>query len=197
MILIKLLLGMIINVPARKAYVLSEYLTDGKIKGKTIPCYVIAARVIKSRPILFTVHLENGAVYSGLPVNAITTEEHSGKLFSLQHSQPWSCLESPANAIVIEHLKDYEVEVFSPELLKENEGLSATGTYLYTIDYSGEGLAQDPEQHKCHHIIALESSNWVAMPNNYCWFKDRYFTEKETSVALSELRRSSKYLKTY
>lgn len=189
---------MLINLPVKKALVSSEYVTDYSVYGKKIPCYVIAARIIKSRPILFTAHLENGAVYSGLPVNAFSSPEVAdGKTYLLEQSQPWSCLEAPSNALIIEHLKDYEVKVIAPEIVKENDGMAESGTYLYTIDYSGEGLAQDPEQYKCHHVIALDKANWVAMPNNYCVFQDRYFTEKDAEVSLKEMKRSSKYLKTY
>lgn len=181
---------MLINVPIQKAYIKSEFISDSKVTGKLIEGYVIAVRAIKSRPLLFTVHLENGAVYSGLPVSAICS---SGFVIDqelpLEAYQPWSCLESPANAVMLDYLKDYTVKV--PRL-----GDWAVGRYLYTIDYSGEGLAQDPEQHKCHNIIAIKAGTWVAMPNNYCVFEDSHFTEQTTDVKLSDLKRTSTYYRT-
>ena len=175
---------MLINIPTFKVLVRNEYITDNELQGYT-EGYLVAVRCIKSRPLLFSVHLENGALYSGLPINSLCTKKCME--YYLDVAQPWSCLESPCNALTYYHLKDYDVEVTS-------DSISQVGRYLFTIDYQGEGLAQDPEQHKTHNIIALESGQLVAMPNNYCKFVDQYFTDKDMET--SHLRRTTSYYRT-
>lgn len=175
---------MLINVPTFKVLVRNTYLTDNQVQGYT-QGYLVAVRCIKSRPLLFSVHLENGALYSGLPINSLCTKNCLE--LDLEVAQPWSCLESPCNALIYSHLKDYDVEV-------STAAISQIGRYLFTIDYQGEGLAQDPEQHKTHNIIALESGQLVAMPNNYCLFKDEYFTDE--SLEPKHLRRTTAYYRT-
>lgn len=180
---------MLINLPTFEVLVDNTFLTNNAVSGFTNG-YIVAARCIKSRPILFTVHLQNGALYAGLPINALYGLNSSKHIqLSVQEAQPWSCLESPANALILTHLKDYDVQVFSPDYMD-------AGRYLFTIDYSGEGLAQDPEQHKSHNIIATEDGPLVAMPNNYCVFTDQYST-CETALPLKSLKRQKNYWQTY
>lgn len=179
---------MLINVPPTLVQVNNRFLTNGAKNGFT-HAYLVAARCIKSRPILWTAHLENGALYAGLPINAIFAPDSTKLPLDIEIAQPWSCLEAPANAVRIEHVKDYEVAVKMP-------GFTTTGTYLFTIDYSGEGLAQDPEQHKSHNIIATESHSLMALPNNYCVFTDKYFTAPN-ALPLQDLKRQTKYWSTY
>ena len=172
-----------VNLNVQKVKVNKFYLTNGK-ESCFIEAYLIGARCLAGRPILFTVHLENGAVYSGLPIEAIYGENSTeqGKHVT-QDLQPWSCLESPAQYILYTHLKDYEV--FCTTLQK-------SGRYIGTIDYHGEGLAQDPEQHKSHNLILPNDGQLMAMPNNYCIFNDKYFT-KEMDI---KLKRNSVYWRT-
>jgi hypothetical protein len=174
---------MLINVPTFKCVVANEFLTGGKQSGFT-EGYLVAVRCLKSRPLFFTVHLQNGALYSNVPINHIYAESSTKGQLELHEAQPWSCLEPPVNAVLLAHMKDYDVRVLSRNL---------RGRYLFTIDYHGEGLAQDPEQHKMHHVIETEEHCLVAMPNNYCIFGDQYFT-KQMDLGLS---RQTEYLRTY
>ena len=177
---------MLINVPPVLVQVNASFISQ---KTGFINAYLVAVRCIKSRPLLFTVHLENGALYAGLPINSLFYPDSSKNPIELEVAQPWSCLEAPANALVLTHVKDYDVQINSPTYKDD-------GTYLFTIDYSGDGLAQDPEQHKAHNIIATADSSLVAMPNNYCLFKDKYFTG-DCAVEPKDLRRQTKYWTTY
>lgn len=171
---------MTINTPTIKIKVDLSYVTDDQQSG-LMEAYLVAVRCIKSRPLLFTVHLANGAVYSGLPITAIYASDSTNTTTTtLDMLQPWSCLEAPVSVIQYAHLKDYIVEIPS---------INMKGIYQFTVDYHGEGLAQDPEQYKTHNIIMLENGNYAAMPNNMCVFKDDYFTE-DLNI---NLKRTTKY----
>lgn len=176
---------MTINLPTLLVKIDVFFLTEGKEQG-FINAYLVAARLIRSRPVLFTVHLENGGLYSNVPINAIYHPESTcNEEYSITQAQPWSCLESPANSLILNHLKDYNVKVNTPDIKTE-------GIYLFSIDYNGDGLAQDPEQHKMHHIIASKDGCLLALPNNYILFKDDYFTN-ENSLDVKLLKRQKTY----
>jgi hypothetical protein len=168
------------NTPTIKVAVDQSFLNGerGIVEG-----YLVHIRAIPSRPLLFSVHLASGALYSGLPIHALYSPESSRALpKSLEEAQPWSCLEV-AKLEVIDYFKDYNVRLLSTGQI---------GRYLFSVDYVGEGLAQDPEQYKMHHIIALEDSCLVAMPNNYIVFEDKHFTETQ----VIKLNRSKTYWRT-
>lgn len=174
---------MTINLNVEKVKVARRYLTNNTEEG-FISAYLIAARCLPSRPILFTVHLENGAVYSGLPIEAIYGKDAVAEGgYVTKQLQPWSCLEGPVQYISYSHMAHYEV--FSTQL-------NITGRYIGTIDYHGAGLAQDPEQHKTHNLILPDRGQLMAMPNNYCKFYDNYFTG-ETKITL---KRNSTFWRT-
>lgn len=180
---------MLINVPTFPVLVCNQFITSNSVNGYT-KAYLVAVRCLKSRPLLFSLHLENGALYSGVPSSSIFgLNSTKSTALKVHEAQPWSCLESPANSLIYSHLKDYTVQINSPEY-------KGKGQYLFTIDYSGEGLAQDPEQHKTHNIIATDDGPLVAMPNNYCLFSDRYSTS-ESALEPKQLKRQTSYLLTY
>jgi len=162
----------IANTPVIRVKVYSEFL--GKPAGTLEEGYLVAVTSISSRPLFFTVHLESGALWQRLPINAISCERFDAKLtmepLELEIAQPFSCLEGDINVIEYNHLKNYEVEIKVDNKLE-------TGYYLFTVDVAGPGLSEDPVQHKSHNVIVLECGRLVAVPNNHCLFKDRYFTK--------------------
>lgn len=185
---------MLTATPTIHVMVNNKFLTNSTETGAT-EGYLVAVKCVENRPLLFTVHLKNGALYSGLPINALyhiekTAAAKLGKLIELEHAQPWSCLAGPVNCVELPYLKNYDVEIRSPDLV-------GTGMYLFTIDYHGGNLAADPTQYKLHNIISLDGGPLVAMPNNYCRFPDRFFTDEESSLAANKLRRTTTYYRTY
>lgn len=185
---------MLIATPTIHVAVNNKFLTDGGTEGAT-EGYLVAVKCVENRPLLFTAHLKNGALYSGLPIHAIYHIEKLaaaklGSNIELCQAQPWSCLAGPVNLVELPYLRNYDVEIRSPDLV-------GTGMYLFTIDYHGNNLAADPTQYKLHNIISLDGGPLVAMPNNYCKFLDRFFTDEESSLATNKLRRTTTYHRTY
>jgi hypothetical protein len=171
---------MILDIPRFKCYIRNEFITDGKQTGFT-EAYCFAVTCIESRPLLFTIHTEDGAVYSRLPLWAILLTDKPTRIPNESHDI-WGAISSDAGIIEHRYLKDYTVHV---------QNYDESGRYLFTIDYFTGGHAQDPEQHKTSNIIALNSGTLIAVPNNYCKFIDRHFTnESECSIIY---KRQSKY----
>ncbi len=153
-----------------KIAVISHYLNGGKTSSvsNTIEAYLIGVKAVTNRALQFTVYTENGAVWSGLPIEALVcnkfnTFKQGG--WRNEALQPFSCLEGP-------------IQVYVHPLV-ENQNLKikilGKANYLFTIDYAGRGLSEDPEQFKTHNICVLENGQLCAVPNNYCEFEDNWF----------------------
>lgn len=173
-----------INIPSIKVFVLNEYLTDFKKQGTT-EAYLLAVDCRPGSIIRFTVYLESGAIWSGLPVEAIFCDRFSqidiSKKQTTPHLQPFSCLEGSLSVISYSLLKHAELQT-----------RIGPGHYLFTINYEGDGLSEDPEQHKTHNIIVLESGQLCALPNNFIQVVDNWFSKSNTDD-LTHYKRAKKF----
>lgn len=169
---------MTINIPRFKCYVDKYFLTNKKEKG-LIEAYCIAVTTVESRPLLWTIHTIEGALWSRIPTWAIYTKPT--KLRATNLVDLWGAISSNSQVVKYNYLKDYWVKT------KFGDGI-----YQFTIDYFKDGFSEDPEQHKTSNIIFLENGYVVAMPNNYCIFKDRHFTIDKIKT---KYQRTSEYYK--
>jgi len=173
-----------INLPAIKVFVDKEYLTNS-LEGGMVEAYLLAADCRKASFIRFTVYLSSGSIWSGLPINAIWCDRFddfdlTSKIESTEPLQPYSCLEGPASVITYDLLKNASLEC---ELGEAN--------YLFTLNYEGDGLAEDPEQYKTHNVVVLKSGQLAALPNNHLRFKDNWFSNSKEDT--SNYKRSKRH----
>lgn len=189
---------MTLSTPPLKVRALARFMSNPAALARhpelppLVEAYLVAVTAQAGRPLLFTVLLENGALFSGLPISALFCEKYGAEVsttsqcLSVVEAQPWSCLEGPAQIVEYELLLDAQVWVRTPRLENRN------CFYLFTIDYHGEGLAQDPEQSKSHNILVTDHGQLLAMPNNYCLFRNEWFTGGRLAFP-TWLRRQSAY----
>jgi Iap family predicted aminopeptidase len=71
------------------------------------------------------------------------------------------------------------------------DGQDVAAKYLFTIDYNGTSLADDPEQRKTHNILQLSNNQIAAMPNNKCLVLNKSLTTTKEWPTM--YRRISKY----
>lgn len=177
-----------ISIPQEKVFVKNSFL--GLNDNKYTEGYLIGVTNISNRPLFFTVHLITGAIFSRLPITAIYSSKFIDNvdlnpgIYSLDELQPYSCLPGSINYICYEHLKNYNIKTLNPLSDKH-------GNYLFSIDVMGNGITEDPEQHKLFHICVLDEGNLIAYPNNKLLFIDEYFTEIPKSF---DYKRNRKYL---
>lgn len=181
-----------VNIPSLPVLVKRRYLNPG-LEGFE-KAYLITATAISGRPLFFGVHLESGALYTRLPITALVCDRYNEDVIhtqysslSLQDSQPWSCLEGNVQYICYDHLKGSRAMIRIPSTKEK-----IYGHYLFTIDYEGDGLTEDPGQYKSHNVVALDGGSMVAYPNNYMLFLDDYFTDNEDHK-FPDYRRQEKY----
>lgn len=182
-------MSFIVNLDPIKVLVKRSFLYQNKEQVGFEEGYLIAVKSQNNRPLMFTVHLESGALFSNITIDQIYCDRYFGpnlspdpKHFYLEELQPYSCLPGDINVISYIHLKDCSV------VTKAN----GVGVYLFTIDYLGQGLSEDPEQIKSHNIIILECGALCALPNNYCLFQDGFFTRND-SATFPPYKRNKKY----
>lgn len=167
---------MLLEIPRFKCEVLSSFVAEGAAVER-IPAYCFSVTILEARPLLFTVHTQDGALFSRLPICALrhTRIPVEAPPLSDEVLDTWGAISSIGDISSPIYLKDYHVRV----RLGARE---LSGIYLFTIDYSEGGFAQDPEQHKTSNVIALTSGQICAVPNNYCRFLDGHFTSDDRSI---------------
>jgi hypothetical protein len=174
-------MSFIANVPALRLGVLGRYLGVKTLGVGTVTlemCYLVAVTAEPSGPLWFTVHLESGALWQRLPIEALRATSNlypvviawAADAHKTDELQPYSCLEGDIAVIEYKHLRNYDV-------IASVGGAEYKGSYLFTVDVLGSGLANDPVQHKTHNIVVLENGQLAALPNNRVRFIDKYFTD--------------------
>ncbi len=183
-------MSFIINTPTISVKVPNRYLTQDSTDDTLTSGYLTAVKSVDGNCLMFTVILECGAMYSNLPIEAIYCDRY-GEInpessFNTQQLQPYSCLDGNINIV------EYSVARHS-EMLVKIAGLDVAARYLFTIDYNGTDLADDPEQRKTHNIVCLISGQLAALPNNKCLFTNKSLTKVD---GWPKLRRTNKYYTT-
>ncbi len=162
----------VINSPTIKLFVKSKYITG--LDSENIPCYLMGIDARENQHLRFTVYLNSGAIWSGLPIEALYSdrmEKEQDKLFENHELQPFTCLDGTVSVVTYKILMNANV--------KTALGL---GRYLFTVNYQGMELSDDPEQYKTHNIIALDNGQVCALPNNMIKVVDNWFTIEDADT---------------
>jgi hypothetical protein len=53
---------------------------------------------------------------------------------------------------------------------------------MFTVDWCGDGYPEIPDQHKCAHVIALDTGQLAAMPNNRLLWTEKSWTERPAEL---------------
>lgn len=182
------------SVNPLKILVDKQYLTNFCEEGLE-EAYLIAVKAVSGKALSFTVHLESGAVFSSLPIIALRHPEIQNFTHIVPEThpihQPFTCLEGPIQILTYDGVYDYKVAC-----RLQNSVIDCR--YLFTIEYSGDGVASDPEQFKTHNIIySIETGALYAMPNNMCLFYDKHFTNVKNPLDISQWPRYNRNVKVY
>lgn len=163
-----------VDVPLTYCKLRAEYLYNCEDHhGLFVPCAVFAASSIQGRAVGFHVLLSNGALIYRLPISALVHLETAPDL-PLDHLELWDCFSAHMTAQEYIFLRGMRVDV----LLKDGEVYP--GQYLFTLDWWGSSLADNPGEggHKCAHVLALDNGCYAAQPNNRLrWYDPSFVTE--------------------
>ena len=112
-------------------------------------------------------NVHGGAMWARMPIEALVADiplqEWPEPM--LDHlCQPWDCESRDHSVVIMDRVSS------SPWICKI-DGEFYTGKYMFTVDYTGNDIPDDPAQHKQSHVIYLTDAgewtgNFVALPNN-------------------------------
>ena len=130
--------------------------------------YLVGCRALQNQALQFQVLLDNGALFTGLPVHSLcfNTEAPKRKLIECQQ---WDCISSEIDIVT------YETMRYMPCTVKiEPSGEILKGEYLFTIDFVGSNdLSRDPIHWKMLHVIKSQEGNMHLYPQYRIKFTDK------------------------
>lgn len=135
----------------------------------------MSVRARSNQALQFTVLLDNGALFTGLPAHAITfREDLFNRKLELTDAQMWDCVSDDIDVFCMESLRYAECEV------RPNKISPKSGTYLFTIDFVGEGYSRHPTHWKQLHVIQTTDGYLMLYPQYRIRFLDAaLFEEKD------------------
>ncbi len=150
---------LVTDVPYTYLKVRAEFLHDDQSgHGEYEDACLFGLTALEGRLPSFQVMLKNGAQWARLPLHAFVTEP---------------CDPLPASALCLWDCLSYRVAVHPYRYLETltcdvfcGDGVMRQGEYLWTLDWAESDYSETPDQHKCHHVIALTTGHLAAMPNN-------------------------------
>ena len=156
------------NLPPIPVYVWDYFLfdCDSSKEGKTSG-HLVSVRARQNQALQFSVLLDNGALFTGLPAHAITFREDTVNVkLELSDAQMWDCVSDDIEVFCIESLR-YAECVVRPNLIDAKSGI-----YLFTIDFVGEGYSRHPTHWKQLHAIQTRDGYLMLYPQYRIQFLD-------------------------
>lgn len=176
-----------------KVYVRNEYLYQHeKGKGEFTKAIIVSIRCLPGQAVLFQVLMENGAMRDKLPSHALLLEPKLPEPdLPFDYLQLWNCFSRNFTLISLNYLSDAQVSVY----MKDRKWYP--GRYYATINWAEQDadcdltLAEDPMEHKSHHVVLLDNGQIALQPNNRMrWsepsFVTKPFPEKPDYLTCSE-----------
>jgi len=164
-----------------KVFVRNEYMYQFKKGyGEFTEGVIISVRCMPGQAALFQVLLENGVMRDKLPSHALLTEpELPNPDLPFHYLQIWNCFSYRFTLTQLSYVYDTNVDVY----MKDRQWHK--GTYYATINWGSNDintditLAEDPLEHKSHHIILLDNGQIALQPNNRVrWYEPSFVTKE-------------------
>jgi hypothetical protein len=156
------------NLPPIEVFIWNRFLHDNNsnYEGKT-EGHLVAVRARQNQALQFSVLLETGALFTGLPANAITFRSDClNPILNLANSQMWDCISDDIEVFTMESLRYAECEV-------KGDQIAALGKYLFTIDFVGEGYSRHPTHWKQLHAVQTLTGDLLLYPQYRIIFTDK------------------------
>lgn len=156
------------NLPPIEVFIWNRFLhdSDPNYEGKT-QGHLVSVRARQNQALQFSVLLETGALFTGLPAHAVTFRKDClNKILNLSDAQMWDCVSDDIEVFTIESLRYAECEVIGNQI-------AASGKYLFTIDFVGEGYSRHPTHWKQLHAVQTLSGDLLLYPQYRIIFLDK------------------------
>lgn len=166
------------SLPPVKVFVRGQFLYNFESGfGEYAPGYLVSVRSIMNQALQFSVLLDNGALFTGLPANAICFDKEAPAL-TLSACQMWNNISNEIDVFTIDLLRNMDCSVKVNDLEGDESGI-VHGYYLFSIDYVGKDtLATTPDQWKQFQVIQTYCGNLVVYPSYRIKFLDKALCDK-------------------
>lgn len=155
------------SCPPLEIYVHDKFLFNQKSKINSFTKgTLISVRALQNQALQFSVLLETGALFTGLPAQSIVFNSVK-QLLSLDECQMWNCISSDIDIFTSEMLQYMKCRVFIDNTRQH------TGIYLFSIDFVGKNdLSRHPVHWKQFHAIKTNSGHFIVYPQYRIRFLD-------------------------
>ena len=157
------------SLPPIKVLVRDQFLyNDIKGYGGYTIGVLVSVRSILNQALQFSVLLETGALFTGLPAHAICFDKEAPAL-TLEACQMWNNISNEIDVFTIDLLRNMDCTI---KVNGHDDILS--GYYLFSIDYVGlDTLAATPDEWKQFHAIRTYCGNFILYPQYRIRFMDK------------------------
>lgn len=150
-----------------------EFLTNGTDTGIE-KCIIHAVSCRPAQPLTFSVLLENGAQYRGIPIHALIVGQDPTKEIpkaqTLHCHQVWGCFGTEFSIVDMSFSKGLAAQ------WRDSEGKTFSGRGLgWAIEFHDDGYSNAPQQDKSFNMLLSDEGYLAAMPNNRIrWWEDSF-----------------------
>jgi len=175
------------STPPLEVLVRNEFLFNlEKGYGEYTKGTMVSVRSLPNQALQFSVLLETGALFTGLPVWALCTSP--SEVLPPISGQMWDNISGSIDVFVIEQLRLMPCYV----LLDPCPRVSKEGFYLFSIDFVGANdLSAHPEHWKQLHIIGTKEGQLVCYPQYRIQFLDKALCQKAHIESLPAYKANS------
>jgi hypothetical protein len=125
---------------------------------------------VPNRALGFHVHLKSGGIFWRLPISALAWKPDAPTR-STPLLQAWDAFGYEIAAVAFPYLRERECTI------RLKDGKTEGGVYVCTFDWYENGYSDQPDQHKCLHLVKLDDGNFAAYPNDRYIWHDLSFTD--------------------
>lgn len=159
------------DTPYVECHVRNEFLYDqAKGQGEYTEATIFGFRAEPARVPMFQIMLASGAQWARIPIHALCIAPCEP--LSVDLCAWWDSYGYHAQVHAFAFLRNHRVSALG------RDGQIRKGTYLFTIDWAKDGWSETSDQHKNHHVIALDGpkgagkGQLIAYPNNRLLWSD-------------------------
>lgn len=155
------------NIPPIEAYVRGNYLRDQQDShDKYFPVTIFGVASIQGRSPLFHFLMEDGGLWWRMPISAFCIEPGVPEV-DIHNLVLWNAFSPYVAVTQFQNMVNMKMQYIDRDKNK------ILGKYLFTLDWHtpewnilDSGYSENPDQHKCGHVILRDDGNFAIQPNN-------------------------------
>lgn len=166
----------VISLRPEKVWLRKEFLFDDKKHhGEFERALLISAKALYGRALEFEVLTDSGVLRDKLPIGALCTKTTAPRR-KTKDLQLWNAFSKRMTVI--------QKPILSRVKVLNKQQKIELGSYWWTFDFCLQdneydlGVAEQPDEHKCLHMIEMDDGNFMLQPNNRCIWLDPSFVTK-------------------